>query len=82
MVALAQEMSMSAYEAGDYVKVELSDERESESEWVWVKVEGCDEENRLIFGRLDNAPLLYASKLKLGQGLAVSFDNIRDHVKS
>jgi len=72
---------MGAYEAGDYVKIELSDECTGESEWMWLKVERCDEVSRLVFGRLDNIPVLNAGQLRLSQELAVSFDNIRDHVK-
>jgi hypothetical protein len=72
---------MPVYEAGDYVKVEFSDERGSGGEWTRVKVEDCDEESRLVFGRLDSVPVLHAETLKLGQELAVNFDNIRDHMK-
>jgi hypothetical protein len=72
---------MAVYEAGDYVKIELSDECTSESEWMWLKVERCDEVSRLVFGRLDSIPVLNAGQLRLSQELAVSFDNIRDHLK-
>jgi hypothetical protein len=73
---------MPTYEAGDYVKAEFGDERTRETEWMWVRVDSCDDANRLVFGRLDSAPVLdYGKKLKLGSEVAVSFDNIREHKK-
>ena len=73
---------MSTYETGDYVKAEFGDEHSSESEWMGVRVDSCDDANRLVFGRLDSMPALdYGEKLKLGSQLAVSFDNIREHRK-
>ena len=72
---------MSLYEAGDYVKVEFSDDHTVESEWMWVRVEGCDEECHLLFGWLDSVPVLHVDSLRLGQRLAVSFNNIREHMK-
>jgi len=67
---------------GDYVKAEFRDEQTSESEWMWLHVDSCDDANRLVFGRLDSVPALdYGRKLELGSQLAVSFDNIREHRK-
>lgn len=73
---------MPPYERGDYVKVEFKDEQTGESEWMWVKVDYCDEARQLVFGSLDNEPVAHAEGLKLGQRLAVSFDNIREHRRS
>ena len=72
---------MAAYEAGDYVKVELTDEATGESEWLWMRVERRDDANRLVFGKLDSQPVVFPGELKLGQELAVSFGKIRDHKK-
>ena len=72
---------MATFEAGDYVKAELTDEATGESEWLWMRVERCDDANRLVFGKLDSQPVVFPGELKLGQELAVSFDNIRDHKK-
>ena len=68
----------STYMPGDYVKVEFADERSDESEWMWVKVDYCDDESRLVFGTLDSQPVA-GTNIKLGQQLAISYDNIRDH---
>lgn len=68
-------------EPGDFIKAEFKDEATGESEWMWVKVDYTDETNRLVFGRLDNEPIASAD-LHLGMELAVSFDNIREHLKS
>ena len=67
-------------EPGDYIKVEFKDAAKDAGEWMWVKVDHIDEENRLVFGTLDNEPVANAD-LRLGMEMAVSFDNIREHVK-
>jgi len=72
---------MAAYEAGDYVKVEVANENSGESEWMWVRVDRADGEQRLIFGRLDNEPIVNAD-LRLGMELAVSYDKVREHMKA
>lgn len=74
---------MHGYERGDYVKVEFPDEATGVGEWMWIRVQRCDDEKRLVFGTLDNTPLNdLGGKLKLGTELAVSFDQIREHRKS
>ena len=46
------------YEPDDYIKAEIVDEASKESEWLWVRVDRCDDQERLIFGTLDNIPAL------------------------
>jgi hypothetical protein len=71
---------VSKFLPGDFVKVEFEDEKTGESEWMWVRVRACDDENRIVLGRLDSDPILgYRGKLKPGSELAVRFDKIRDH---
>lgn len=72
---------MGKYEPGDYVKVEFRDERSGQSEWMWVRVERSDDADRLVFGRLDNEPVVITTA-HLGADLAISYDNIREHMKS
>ena len=73
---------MSAYERGDYVKVEFPAEVTGVGEWMWVRVDSCDDAKRLVFGTLDNEPVNdYGSKLRRGSELAISFDQIREHRK-
>jgi len=69
------------FAAGDYVKFEIKNDVTGESEWMWLKVDRCDEPNRLVFGWLDSEPVVFNSDLKLGQHMAVSYDNVRDHKK-
>ena len=69
-------------EQGDYVKFEIKDEKSGEAEWMWLRVDYCDEPKRIVFGWLDSQPVVFTSGLKLGQQLAVSYDNIREHKKS
>jgi hypothetical protein len=74
---------MSKYEQGDFIKVEFPDESTDISEWMWVRVHHCDDEERLVFGVLDCAPLNdHRNKLKLGTELVISFAQVRDHKKS
>lgn len=74
---------MPKYEPGDYIKVEFPDETTGVGEWMWVRVTGCDDAKRLVFGTLDNAPLNDSTgKLKLGTELAISFDQIREHKRA
>ena len=72
---------MPKYEAGDFVKFEMKDERTGGSEWMWLVVDRDDAIERVVFGRLDSQPVVFDSELRLGQELAVSYDNIRESRK-
>jgi hypothetical protein len=73
---------MSLYEAGDYIKVEFSDETTGVGEWMWVRVDECDDDGQIVFGTLDSVPINdQTGKLKLGTELAISFTQIREHRK-
>jgi uncharacterized protein YegJ (DUF2314 family) len=71
-------MTLGRYKKGDHVKIEVEDKEFGASEWMWMLVEDSDDEQRLVFGELDNEPIAN-SDVKLGQRLAVSYDKIRDH---
>ncbi len=74
---------MAKYTPGDYIKVEFPDEATGVAEWMWVRVERCDDAGQIVFGTLDNVPVNDESgKLKIGSELAVSFTQIREHRKS
>lgn len=73
---------MASYESGDYVKVEFQDDKTGESEWMWVRVESADDSQRLVFGWLDSEPIVLTKDLRVGQRLAVSYDNIRQHKRA
>ncbi len=71
---------MATYQRGDFVKVEFSDKTTGIGEWMWVRVDRCDDEKQLIFGTLDNEPLNdYEGAVGLGSQLAVSYDKVREH---
>jgi hypothetical protein len=72
---------MPRYEPGDYVKVEFKEDSTGESEWTWVRIKHADDRERVVFGRLDNEPVV-SKDLRRGMELAVSYDNIREHKKS
>ena len=73
---------MPKYEKGDYIKVEFPDETTGVGEWMWVRVDYADDTNRPLDGWLDSQPVVNAADLRLGQHLAISYDNIRQHEKS
>jgi len=69
---------MLLYKAGDHVKVEFRRDGSQETEWMWIQVDHCDDEQGLIFGRLDSEPVVNTG-LRVGQELAVSYDKVREH---
>jgi hypothetical protein len=74
---------VSKYQQGDYVKVEFPDGTTGIGEWMWVRVDHCDDEKKLVFGTLDNEPLNdYGKNVKIGSQLAISYTQIREHRKS
>jgi hypothetical protein len=71
------------YDQGDYVKVEFAAENPSlPGEWMWVRVQRCDDERQLLFGTLDNEPVVKPEDVRLGQELAISYSQVREHRKS
>jgi len=47
---------MARYALRGYVKVEFKDADEAVGEWLWVRVESCDDARQIVFGTLDNEP--------------------------
>ncbi len=66
------------YSPGDYVKFEIRDDDTGVSEWMWLKVENADDEQEIVQGKLENQPVVFAGKLRLGQDLLVSYNKIRE----
>ena len=71
---------MAKYQPGEYVTVEFKDENTGQSERLWVAVHLCDDEERFLFGRLDNEPVVGTS-FRLGDELAVSYERVVEHWK-
>lgn len=69
---------MGKYKKGDHVKIEVKDETFPIGEWMWMLVESSDDEKRIVFGVLDNEPIANTD-MRLGQQLAVGYDNVREH---
>lgn len=69
---------MGRYNKGEHVKIEVVNDQSGESEWMWLSVDRSDDAQRLVFGKLDSEPVAITD-MRLGQELAVSYDNIRDH---
>ena len=69
---------MGKYQTGDHVKFEVTDEASGESEWMWLLVKDSDDEQEIVFGKLDSQPLV-ATDMRIGQELAVSYEKVRDH---
>jgi len=70
------------FESGDYVKFEIKDDKTGVAEWMWLRVDSADESRRVVHGWLDSQLAIFATTVKLGQRLAISYDNIREHRKS
>ncbi len=60
---------------------EFKDEDTGDSEWVWGVVDSCDDEEGVLFGRLDNEPMA-GTGLRLGGELAVSYEKVVEHRKA
>jgi len=70
------------YERGDYVKVEFPDEATGVGEWMWVRVEVCDDKRKIVIGSLDNQPLNdYDGNIEHGSQVAVDYAQIKEHRK-
>ena len=67
---------MGTFIKGDHVKIEITN-AEGQSEWLWLLVEGSNDERQLVFGKLDNEPIVNTD-MRLGQELAVSYDKVRE----
>ena len=56
---------MGTYPKGDYVKIKVPNEQSSESEWMWLLVDSCEDEQQPVFGQLDSEPVA-ATDMKRG----------------
>lgn len=73
---------MARFDRGDYVKVEFESEvQDLPGEWMWVRVHHCDDERQVVFGTLDNEPVLNSEDLRLCEELAIDYGKIREHKK-
>jgi uncharacterized protein YegJ (DUF2314 family) len=72
---------MPRFQPGDYVKAEFKDEATGESERMWVVVDSFDDQEGVLFGRLDNEPVV-GTGLRLGDELAVSDGKVVEHMKA
>jgi len=72
---------MPRFQPGDYVKAEFKDDGTGESEWMWVQVGSCDDGEGVLFGKLDNEPLL-DKNLHMGDEIAVSYEKVVEHRKA
>ena len=73
---------MARYDRGDYIKVEFERIQQSlPGEWMWVRVDHCNDEQQLVFGTLDNEPVVNSEDLELGKELAISYERVREHRK-
>jgi hypothetical protein len=66
------------YKAGDYVKIEITNELTRDSEWLWLEISRNDPESRLVFGKIDSDPVVNLD-IHRGMEVAVSYDSIREH---
>jgi uncharacterized protein YegJ (DUF2314 family) len=71
---------MGRYSKGEHVKFEVVNEHSGESEWMWLLVDRSDDDREVVFGKLDSQPVVITD-MRLGQELAVSYDNVRERRK-
>ncbi len=71
---------MPNYKPGDYIKVEFKDKDDPIGEWMWVIVDHADDDERIVYGRLDNRSIT-DDCLTPGTQLAISYERIREHAK-
>ncbi len=76
-----KEVRMPKFQQGDYVKAEFKDEETGECEWMWVVVDSCDDGEGVLFGRLDNEPVV-GTGLRVGDEIAVSYEKVVEHMKA
>jgi uncharacterized protein YegJ (DUF2314 family) len=72
---------MPRFQPGDYVKAEFKDDVTGGSERMWVVVDSCDDDAAVLFGRLDNEPVV-GTGLHVGDEIAVSYEKIVEHRKA
>jgi hypothetical protein len=68
---------MPQFHAGEFVKAEFKDDTSGENEWMWVRVESCDDKRQVLFGSLDSVPVVHTQALKLGSKVALSYSRVR-----
>jgi len=72
---------MPRFQPGDSVKAEFKDETSGESEWMWVVVDSCDDDAGVLFGRLDNEPVVGTGPHVCDE-LAVGYEKVVEHMKA
>jgi hypothetical protein len=75
-------MLMARFDQGDYIKMEFEGcDVDLPPEWMWIRVHHCDDEHQLVFGSLDNEPVVNSEELQLGQEIAINYGKVREHKK-
>lgn len=79
---MAKRSPVAGFDRGDYVKVEFESEVQGlPGEWMWVRVHHCDEERQVVFGTLDNEPVVNLEDLQLGEEVAINYGKVCEHKK-
>jgi len=72
---------MGIYQPGDDIKVKFQFKQTEDSEWLWLCVTHSDDEQRIVFCRLDSEPRVNTN-MRFGMELVIGYDSIRDHIKA
>ena len=72
MHSMERMATMPRYKNADQVKVRFTDSETGDSEWMWLKVDYCDETKGIVFGWLDSQLVVLNEKIRLDRRLAVS----------
>lgn len=75
MVEECMESIQMKYQKGDHVKIEVTDEKSGDSEWMWLLVSSSDDQQQLVFGQLDSEPVV-ATGLKMRDSLRLTSSSV------
>jgi hypothetical protein len=65
-----KERTLGQYSHGDHVKIDVFEEQSGTHEWMWLLVDWSEDAQPVI-----------NTDMHLGQELAISYDNVREHRK-
>jgi hypothetical protein len=70
---------VSKYRPGDLLLVRLSSDTAKQSPSVWIRVERCDEQHRIVFGTVDGESPGLGKALDCGAKLAAGYHQVHEN---
>jgi hypothetical protein len=66
---------------GDLLRVQLCTETARQSPSVWIRVERCDDEHRIVYGTIDDESAGLGRALGRGAKLAASYHQVQENAQ-